>query len=62
MYVLLVSMWFGAVLLIMSLYRESKKDEMMRAYRKDIADIGREIYETEVIEINSYRQRMRRAG
>lgn len=62
MYAVLGLMWFIAVLIILSLYREYRKDEMMRKYREEIARMSGRTYRTEIININDYRTRTKRAG
>ena len=62
MYALLCLMWFAAVMIILSLYREIEKDEMMRKHREDIARMSGRTYHTEVIDLKEYQSRARRAG
>ena len=62
MYAVLGLMWFIAVLIILSLYREYRKDEMMRKYREEIARMSGRTYRTKVINISDYKTSTKRAG
>ena len=62
MYAIAAVMWFGAVMMILSLYREYKKDALMRKYRKDIARISGRTYNAQVISLKEYKNRTQRAG
>ena len=62
MYMMLGLIWVCAVLLILSLYRECRKDAMMRRYREETRATDRTVYDTRVIELDRYRKDYRRAG
>ncbi len=62
MYMMLGLIWLCAVLLILSLYQECRKDAMMKRYREEKHAVGRKVYDTKVIDLDSYKKNYRRAG